>query len=262
MINLPKKIQNIIGLEPYEADHVGMSGSDIRIFTDKVLKIRTDDEEALNERKAMQWLRGQISVPYIIMHESKDGNSYLLMTKVNGRKACDNALMNNPKKLTELLAKALKELWKVDISDCSLDWTLKRKLQVAKFNVENNLVDMENVEPGTFGENGFKDPEELLQWLTEHYAAEELVLSHGDFCLPNIFIADDETISYIDLGRTGVSDKWCDIALCYRSLKHNYTGKYMTAEYHDYNPNMLFEQLGIEPDWEKIKYYILLDELF
>jgi len=25
---------------------------------------------------------------------------------------------------------------------------------------------------------------------------------------------------------------------------------------------MLFEEMGIGPDWEKIRYYILLDELF
>lgn len=262
MIHLPDKMQNFIGQEPYEIDHIGMSDGNIYIFKDKVLKIRTDDEEAQNEIKAMQWLSEQISVPDIIMHESKDSNSFLLMTKVSGRMACDSALMKNPKKLTELLAKALKELWKVDISDCPLDWTINKKLQVAKFNVENNLVDMENVEPETFGENGFKNPEELLQWLIDHYVAEEPVLSHGDFCLPNIFITDDETINYIDLGRTGVSDKWCDIALCYRSLKDNYGGRYGTAEYPKYDPNMLFEQLGIEPDWEKIKYYILLDELF
>lgn len=259
---MQKKLQDIIESEPFEIDHVGMSDGDIRIFADKVLKIRTDDEEARNEIHAMQWLSGQISVPQIIIHEKIDGTSCLLMTKVNGRMACDNALMNNPKKLTAFLAKALKELWKVDISDCPLDWTLNRKLQMAKHIVENNLVDLDNVEPETFGANGFKNPKELLQWLTEHRVAEEPVLSHGDFCLPNIFIADDGTISYIDLGKTGIADKWCDIALCYRSLKNNYTGQYKTIEYPEYNTDLLFEELGIEPDWEKIKYYLLLDELF
>lgn len=250
-MNIPEKIQNIIETEPYEIDRVGMSGGDVRIFTDKVLKIRTDSEQARNEINAMQWLAGKLSVPHVIVHESKDGNSCLLMTKVKGKMACDNAFMKNPKKLTKLLAKALKKLWAIDISACPLDWTLNKKLQAAEFAVESNSVNIEDAEPETFGENGFKNPEELLKWLTEHYTEQELVLSHGDFCLPNIFIADDETISYIDLGKTGVADKWCDIALCYRSLKHNYAGKYTAEKYPEYDPNMLFEQLGIEPDWEK-----------
>ena len=32
--------------------------------------------------------------------------------------------------------------------------------------------------------------------------------------------------------------------------------------YSGYHPDMLFEKLDISPDWEKLMYYILLDELF
>ena len=64
------------------------------------------------------------------------------------------------------------------------------------------------------------------------------------------------------MGKTGVGDKWNDIALCYRSLKHNFDGTYGGKVYKDFNPDMLFEKLGIEPDWDKLNYYILLDELF
>ena len=32
--------------------------------------------------------------------------------------------------------------------------------------------------------------------------------------------------------------------------------------YEDFQPEMLFEKLGVEPDWGKLNYYILLDELF
>ena len=44
--------------------------------------------------------------------------------------------------------------------------------------------------------------------------------------------------------------------------KHNFDGIYGGKKYEDFNPDILFEALGIEPDWEKIKYYRLLDELF
>lgn len=59
---------------------------------------------------------------------------------------------------------------------------------------------------------------------------------------------------FIDLGRAGIADKWQDIALCVRSLKHN-------VQDHKYI-DLLFKHLDIEPNYEKIKYYILLDELF
>ena len=84
------------------------------------------------------------------------------------------------------------------------------------------------------------------------------MLSHGDFCLPNVFVESQQLSGLIDLGRTGVADRWQDIALCWRSLKHNYSGKV----YENFDPDCLFDALGIVPDREKLNYYILLDELF
>lgn len=52
----------------------------------------------------------------------------------------------------------------------------------------------------------------------------------------------------------GIADTYQDIALCVRSLKHNFG----TDEYTE----LLFKHLDMEPDWERIDYYILLDELF
>ena len=108
----------------------------------------------------------------------------------------------------------------------------------------------------------FKNPEELYQWLVDNQPDFEPVLSHGDFCLPNILFENGKISGFIDIGDSGAGDKWKDIALCYRSLKHNSDGKFGGAKYPDINPEELFEVLGIKPNWEKINYYILLDELF
>ena len=53
---------------------------------------------------------------------------------------------------------------------------------------------MDNVEQDTYGEKGFSSPQELLKWLKDNKPNESYVLSHGDYCLPNIFI-DDNKIS-------------------------------------------------------------------
>ena len=259
---IPDGIKSKIGNESCEIDSIGMSNSNILLFSDKVVKIQKQSEEADNEVQVMQWLRGRLSVPRVIAHERREDKSYLLMTRVAGRMACDEQYLKDPKRLTDLLARALKSLWRIDISACPYRWSLDRKLKMARYNIDHALVDMENVEPDTFGPNGFENPGTLLQWLIDHRPEEELVLSHGDFCLPNIFFGDDGNVSFIDLGRTGISDKWQDIALCYRSLRDNYTGKYGGKVYPGYEPDMLFEKLGLAPNWEKIRYYILLDELF
>ena len=262
MIDIPDNIKNLIREEKYSIDDVGMSDSKVIVFDDKILKIPNTSEEAENEFRVMEWLQGKLPVPKVLGYEKDDKNTYLLMTKVPGEMACADKFLKDPDQLTAILAAGLHALWQVDINSCPCNWNLERKLQKAKYAVANNLVDIEDAEPDTFGENGFENPNHLLEWLLSNKPEEELVFSHGDFCLPNILIENGEVSGYIDLGRTGISDKWQDIALCYRSLLHNFGGKYTGKQYQGFYENMLFEKLGLEPNWEKIRYYILLDELF
>lgn len=263
MMEIPKRIKSEIGEAAYELDTVGMSGSTIMLFEDKILKIEDMNEESDNQLQMMRWLQGKLPVPKVLCHETQNDKSFLLMSKIPGVMSCDEIYMADPEKLTAILAEGLKMLWQVDVSGCPCDCRLDEKLRRARYNVEHDLVDVDNVEPETFGEGGFASPAHLLEWLTLNKPEEECVLSHGDFCLPNIFVDNGQICGFIDLGRAGVADKYQDIALCYRSLKHNFEGKYNGGRvYENFRPERLFEKLGIEPDWEKIRYYILLDELF
>lgn len=262
---LPEKIRRLTADEAYDMDEIGMSGSSVLIFENKVLKIQEYREEAENEYNMLQYLQGRLPVPPVYAHETAAGKSYLLMGRCPGQMACSPAYMREPAVLCGLLADGLKRLWSTDISDCPSDQRLTRKLSMARYNVENGLVALDNVQPDTFGEGGFRDPARLLQWLYENQPEEEPVLSHGDYCLPNIFGVRGKVTGYIDLGKTGIADKWCDLALCYRSLSNNYSGAYGSrtdAASSGFDPSLLFRELDMEPDWEKLRYYILLDELF
>lgn len=259
---LPKKIQEIIGDQSFAVNEMGMSDSQVICFEDAVLKIERKWEETENASAMLRWLSGKVPVPEVLAEEAREGMSYLLMSRMPGRVSCDETYMKNPGLLTKLLAKALKMLWAVDISGCPRDQTLDQKLRQAEYCVSHDLVDLDNVEPETFGPGGFRDPADLLQWLRENRLEEDPVLSHGDFCLPNVFLRDGQVSGFIDLGRCGVADRYQDIALCYRSLCHNFSGVYDGKTYPGFDPMMLFEELNMEPDWTKIRYYILLDELF
>lgn len=261
-MELPESIKKKIGQEIGEKDQIGMSDSSILIFHDKVLKIQDDNEEAKNEWRMLQWLQNRLPVPKVFAYEVREGKSWLLMERCDGKMACDSYYMEHPSEQIHLLAQGIVNLWNVDIKSCPSNQRLKKKLESARFNVEHGLVDMDNVEPTTFGKGGFLNPQALLQWLYDNQPEEELVLSHGDFCLPNLFFHQNRVSGYIDLGKTGIADKWCDIALCYRSLSQNYSGKYHNRDYGKFDDRLLFQKLGIQPDWDKIRYYILLDELF
>ena len=155
-------------------------------------------------------------------------------------------------------------LWETDASDCPCSVSsLTNRLMAAEYNVAHGLVDIENTEPETFGEGGFKNPGELLGWLKNNRPPEDIVLTHGDYCLPNIFAKGDRISGFIDLGKAGSADRWQDIAIAIRSLDHNFDGRYSNGKpIFDFKPRMFLDALGVEMNEEKYRYYYLLDELF
>lgn len=259
---IPDKIKKLLQGKAYCPDKVGMSGANVICFDDMVLKLEETCESAENEHRMLKWLAGRLPVPEVLCFVQEKNTNYLLMSRMEGEMSCAEQYMQSPAELVRALAEGLKLLWKVDISDCPYKNTLDNKLRLAAERVNAGECNMEDVEPDTYGENGFESPQALMCWLKENRPEEEVVFSHGDYCLPNIFLRDGHISGFIDLGNCGVADRYQDIALCYRSLLHNFSGKYGGMVYEGFSPEMLFEELGITPDWNKIRYYILLDELF
>lgn len=260
--SIPSEIKEFIKDKKFTIDDIGKSGAQILCFDNMVLKMQKPGEEAGNERRMLEWLEGRLPVPRRIAFQRTETMDYLLMSRMDGDMACADSMLDMPEVLAGILAEGLKQLWSVDISRCPYVNNLDNKLRLAGLRVKNGLCDMEDAEKGTYGPGGFNGPHELLEWLILHKPDEQLVFSHGDYCLPNIFVKDGHIRGFIDLGRSGAADMYQDIALCLRSLKSNFGGVYNGRRRGDFNENMLFEALGIIPDWDKIRYYILLDELF
>ena len=261
---LPEVIKKAVGTEKYTVDKIGESGSEIRIYDNYVLKIQSQSPETDNEVQIVRWLNRRLPVPSIPAYEIQYGLAYTLMTKAEGKMLCDIDYLQTPELVIELAAKGLKMLWETDVSDCPCSVSrLSTRLKAAEYNVAHGLVDVENTEPETFGKDGFKDPGELLEWLKNHRPPEDIVLTHGDYCLPNIFAEGDRISGFIDLGKAGPADRWQDIAIAIRSLSHNFDGRYFDGKpLFDFNPQMFLDALGVEMNEEKYRYYYLLDELF
>ena len=259
---LPQEILDFVKDKSFYKDSTGLSGADIYIFDDMVLKISGDKFEAEYEHGMLKLFESSDLFPQIICFLQENGLNYTLMTKIEGKMSCCEEFMRNPDFLLKAVTDGLKSLWNVDITDICGIKRLEDKLSDAKYRVEHGFVDVEDAEEGTFSENGFKNPEELLSWLFEHRPIEDLVLSHGDFCLPNVFIDNGKFSGFVDVGRMSICDRWNDIAICLRSLRSNFSGRYNGINYPGFDEDKFFSLLGIEPDYEKIKYFILLDELF
>lgn len=261
-MNLPAPIRRITGDRPFTVDKTGMSKARILCFDDMVLKIQPQDASAQKECCMMQWLSGKLPVPRVIACHEEQGTQYLLMSRIPGEMACAPAFLQAPEALVDRLAEGLHMLWAVELTGCPCNSSLDEKLKLAQFRVSHGLCHMDDAEPGTYGEHGFRSPEHLLKWLSDNRPAEDTVFSHGDYCLPNLLLSGGRISGWVDLGRSGPADRYQDIALCCRSLEHNLSGVYSSQQYAGVSPSLLFERLHIKPDWEKVRYYILLDELF
>lgn len=80
------------------------------------------------------------------------------------------------------------------------------------------------------------------------------MLTHGDYCFPNVVIKDWALSGFIDLGRCGVADRYHDLAQAARSVRRNLSERWVAP---------FFAAYGIgAPDEAKLRYYQLLDELF
>ncbi len=256
----PPAVAARLGTASYRQEQIGRSDASVLVSDDYVLKIRPEGSRDTIDTQVIRWLTGKLPVPEIAAHEVADGKDWLLMTRIRGRMLSDSSVMENPTLLLDCMAEALHLLWTVDIRDCPFERTVGENLAHAEKTIQSGLFDPSDCEPETFGPDGFESPVALLDWLKHHQPPAERVLTHGDFCLPNLFTDGRQFTGFIDLGNVGISDRWMDLALGWRSLKHNSDGHYGRI-YPRIDPDDLFRAAGVPKDEEKLRYYILLDEL-
>jgi kanamycin kinase len=145
---------------------------------------------------------------------------------------------------------ALRELHDaLDPQACPFDGRLDGRLAAAARRVAEGDVDDDDFEP----ENDGRTPAELLdRLLRTRPDGEDLVVAHGDWCYPNVLFDGGDRWGMIDLAGLGVSCRWNDLGIGARSTSHNLGDEAVPA---------FFAGYGVEPDRERVDYYVLLDEL-
>jgi aminoglycoside 3'-phosphotransferase-2 len=207
--------------------------------------------EIAAEAARLRWLAAMgIPCPILQRVETHDGRDWLLMTALEGAD-CASLGRHRAGVIVECMADALHELHGLDIKSCPFDHTLARRIDDARRRVCAGVVDETDFDEEHIG----MPPGDLFEKLiASRPRSEDLVVAHGDACLPNLIIDDGRVSGFIDCGRLGVADRYQDLALAARSIASNLGPSWVAP---------FFVRYGVErPQPAKLAFYRLLDEFF
>lgn len=206
--------------------------------------------DLLAEAARLKWLKGMgILAPHVIHLEEARGYFWLVAECLPGK---DAVRSRDPAAVkTYELAKALRAIHALDPNACPFDETLTVKLARAADRVKTNDVNADDFDD----ENRGKTAAELFGEIERlRPTTEDIVVVHGDACLPNMMLDEGQFSGFVDCGRLGRSDRYQDLALACRSIATNLGSEWVGAFLRAYGITSI--------DEGRIRFYRLLDEFF
>lgn len=257
-MSLPARLRDLLAGYDWEQDTLGNSSAHVfRLEADGRAPVYLKTEivhplgELAGEVARLRWLASQgLACPEVIAHEVDGEREWLLMSALSGTDFVSDDRLP-PVERIRMLAEALRQLHGIDIAACPFDHRLETRIAAAKARLLAGCVDESDFDEERLG----RSAQDLFRELEERRPmAEDLVVTHGDACLPNFVVNGDSLVGYIDCGRLGVADRHQDIALACGSIGRNF-GEDLVADF-----LKAYGSFKMHP--EKMAYYRLLDEFF
>lgn len=156
----------------------------------------------------------------------------------------------------------LGSLHEVDLEACPFQCWLAVTVALARVRVDEGLVDEDDFDDERDGATAQDLLAELMERRprAEELETDDLVVCHGDACLPNFLLDPDslQVTGMIDVHRLGVADRHLDLALAVRSVSDTS----LNPAYGATAAEALVEAYGVRADPWRLDFYRLLDELF
>lgn len=148
---------------------------------------------------------------------------YLVTHKIKGGDCSSSRYLQQPERLCDCLAEALRLLHGLDFKDCPVKNHTERYLAAAERNFRTGSYDKNA--PKNFGFAYAEEAYARVRSLGKTLKTDTLI--HGDSCLPNIILYNWKLSGFIDLGNGGAGDRHVDLFWTIWSLGFNLkTDKY------------------------------------
>lgn len=202
------------------------------------------------EAERMRWLASHLPTPEVVDVGRFGGGEWLLTRGLPGHDATHPSGQRDVEWLVQALAQTLRRLHEVPVGHCPFDGRLEAALAHVRDRVGRGDVVPERDFHEEFA--SLSAAEALAELEAARPPDEDLVVCHGDFCLPNVVFQDGRLSGVLDLGELGVADRWWDLAVATWSLTWN-LGPGHEA--------LFLEAYGVEMDAARMRYYRLLYDL-
>ena len=193
------------------------------------------------EKAAMSWLHDKLSAPSVVCFHEENNTQYLLMTRIVGVSGVHEDARIDPPGLIRMFAHGLREIHAIPVDSCPLDWRFERYFAWATDLIDSGVLDGQIPKGGT--RNVLRDE---LASIRADLPPEDVVFTHGDYCLPNVMILNGHLSGYIDWGYAGIGDRYLDFVAAYNTIRRNLGGEWVP---------LFFREYGQELDQAKLSVY-------
>ncbi len=257
-VSIPKDLEKqLIGYDWHKVN-IGWSRSKIYKLTRKnkstlFLKINRYSGDLFfnHEYDMLSWLKGKVSVPDIIYHSKNSDNEFLLLTEILGEVSYEVFSRSDIEANLKILAKGLQIFHTLPLGNCPNKIDLDTMIQHAKERLEQGKINSKNFDVRWKHKTPYELFEDVKRLIPRRI---EKVVTHGDYCLPNVMIHEGELSGFVDLGCAGINDRYYDLAAITWSISYNFGEKWLP---------FFFENYGInydEIDRERLLFYQMLNE--
>jgi aminoglycoside phosphotransferase len=213
------------------------------------------------ERARLEWLAGTDLPAAEILDWADDGETATLTLRTQPGVALSDLPSSAVAGGAKTLGAFLKRLHTIDREACPFERWLAVTVPLARLNVDRGSVDEDDFDQERAGRSAASLLEEVLELRprAEKLEVGDLVVCHGDACLPNVLV-DPETLQVtgiVDVGRMGVADRHVDLALADRSVSDTT----LNPAYGPAAAEAMLAAYGLPADPWRLDFYRLLDEL-
>jgi aminoglycoside 3'-phosphotransferase I len=251
---MPPSLDSFIAGERWTEIDSGESGGRVfRIGDNAFLKYGEGRvfSDIVAEHCRLVWLQGRIAAPRVL-HFAATGEAVWLLTSALPGRMVEEVIEDRgaPRAaIVDAVAEFLRTLHALGVEDCPFDASHPVGLADARRNISAGLVAEDDFDAERAGWTAEQVWDALHAEMPSQF---DRVVTHGDFSTGNIFVdADGRVTGMIDVGRLGVADRYQDLAILWNNLEEIGLGAQLLHAYGE-----------TEPDMARLRFHLMLDELF